>query len=117
MNDRVLTAQLQRPVQAALSPWLVRFQDTQQPALRLFCFPYAGGSASLFRNWRATLDPQIEVIGVQLPGRGMRWEEAPAVDFGLLANLVTDAIVRVAGSVRFGFFGHSMGALLMFEPA
>ena len=117
MNDRVSTAQMRRPLQAALPPWLVRFHVTPQPALRLFCFPYAGGSASLFRNWGAMLDPRVEVIGVQLPGRGMRWEEALEVDFGLLANLVTDAIVRAAGSVRFGFFGHSMGALLMFEVA
>lgn len=117
MNDRVLTTLLRRPLQPALTPWLVRFHESTQPALRLFCFPYAGGSASLFRNWGTLLDPQVEVIGVQLPGRGMRWEETPAVDFGLLVNLVADAIVHASGSVRFGFFGHSMGALLMFEVA
>ncbi len=117
MNDRVSMAQLRRPLQAALSPWLVRFQETPRPALRLFCFPYAGGSASLFRSWCGALDPRVEVIGIQLPGRGLRWEEAPAVDFSLLASLVTDAIAGAAGSVRFGFFGHSMGALLMFEVA
>jgi medium-chain acyl-[acyl-carrier-protein] hydrolase len=117
MNDRVSSAQLRAVSCRSEAPWLVRFQATPQPALRLFCFPYAGGSASVFRAWGAAMDPRIDVVAVQLPGRGMRWDEAPAVDFELLVDLVADAIVRAAGALRFGFFGHSLGALLMFEVA
>jgi medium-chain acyl-[acyl-carrier-protein] hydrolase len=115
MNDLVSNAHLRRTAPPVGPPWLVRFHETPQPALRLFCFPYAGGSAGLFRNWGAVVDERVEIVAVQLPGRGARLAEAPAVDFALLVSLVTDAIVHAAGSVRFGFFGHSMGALLMFE--
>lgn len=113
MNDRVAPIHL-RP---AASPWLVRFQPVARPALRLFCFPYAGGSASVFRGWGAALDPRIEAVALQLPGRGTRLQEAPLVDFNLLVHLATEAVVAAAGAQRFAFFGHSMGALLMFEVA
>jgi medium-chain acyl-[acyl-carrier-protein] hydrolase len=89
MNDRVAPLHL-RP---AASPWLVRFQPVARPALRLFCFPYAGGSASVFRAWGAALDPRIEAVVLQLPGRGMRLQETPLVDFELLVHLATEAVV------------------------
>ncbi len=117
MNDRISPARLRPAARPAASRWLLRFHAAQQPGLRLFCFPYAGGSASVFRGWGAAIDPRVDVVALQLPGRGMRLDEAPAVDFALLVERVMDAIVEDAGALRFAFFGHSMGALLMFEVA
>jgi medium-chain acyl-[acyl-carrier-protein] hydrolase len=82
--------------------------------LRLFCFPYAGGSEIAFSNWPKALPPQIQVCPVLLPGRGSRINE-PAY-----ANL-TDLISDLAGAMEnyfdlpFVFFGHSMGAMLSHE--
>ncbi len=44
---------------ATIQPWIVRSKP--QPYLRLFCFPYAGGGASIFRFWSATLPTEVEV--------------------------------------------------------
>ncbi len=40
------------------TPWLVVYKKTQA-VLRLFCFHYGGGSASVFRNWVDYLSPTI----------------------------------------------------------
>ncbi len=99
------------------SPWFTRFAESHRPAFRLFCFPYAGGSASVFRQWGRHLDPRVDVVAVQLPGRGPRLAEAPWTDFERLAAAVAGEVAQEAGALPFGFFGHSMGALLMFEAA
>lgn len=84
--------------------------------LRLFCFPFAGGGASVFREWSDALGPDIEVCPVQLPGRESRLLEEPHYT---MQNLVR-SLARDLGSLLerpFAFFGHSMGALVAFELA
>ena len=98
----------------AENPWLVRFEHRPQAQLRLFCFPYAGGGASLFRQWSALFPPEVEVYAVQLPGREDRQREeaftaVPALIAALSQNL-EPLLDR-----PFAFFGHSLGGLLSFE--
>lgn len=97
------------------SRWFLRFREVQRPRLKLFCLPYAGGSASVYRQWPAQLEPRIEVLALQLPGRGARLSEPPCADLMALADQVADAVRQEAAGVRFALFGHSMGALLAFE--
>lgn len=82
--------------------------------VRLFCFPYAGGGASVYRRWSETFPPGIEVCPVQLPGRENRLREAPYTN---LVPLVRDAAQALGPYLDrpFAFFGHSMGALISFE--
>jgi medium-chain acyl-[acyl-carrier-protein] hydrolase len=94
--------------------WFYRPVKKNRPTFRLYCFPYAGGSPTLFRPWAHAVPDHLEVVGIQLPGRGPRMMEAQLPDMDALACGVADAIAR-NGDVRFAFFGHSMGALLAFE--
>jgi medium-chain acyl-[acyl-carrier-protein] hydrolase len=98
-----------------MTPWLKCPQPRAQARLRLFCFPYAGGNASVFRAWPAAL-PEIEVWTVELPGRGDRFNE-PA--FSQLSPLLQSlrAALRLYLDLPFALFGHSMGALLSYELA
>jgi medium-chain acyl-[acyl-carrier-protein] hydrolase len=96
--------------------WFACFRPTPDAARRLFCFPYAGGSASIYRGWAEALGPKVEVWAVQLPGRGMRLSEPPFTRLGPEVQALTPAILQ-ACSKPFAFFGHSMGALLAFEVA
>jgi medium-chain acyl-[acyl-carrier-protein] hydrolase len=92
-----------------------RAQD-RQITQKLFCFPYAGGSAAIYRDWGNKLPSGIEVRAVQLPGHGHRLNEPlftsvePLVEF-LAEELKPD----LQGS--FALFGHSMGAIISFELA
>lgn len=42
------------------------------PRLCLFCFPYAGGGASVYARWAKTYPETVEVCPIQLPGRENR---------------------------------------------
>ncbi|OXS35677.1 hypothetical protein CHR28_09685 [Streptomyces sp. XY006] len=84
--------------------------------LRLFCFPYAGSGARVFRGWAEALPDDVEVYGIQLPGRDDRLAERPRDDVPeLVAELV--AALEPCADAPFAFFGHSMGALLCWETA
>lgn len=102
---------------APASPsWVKAFEPRPLARLRLFCFPYAGGGASVFRAWGSGLPSAVEVSALQLPGRESRWRD-PA--FRRLAPLADD-ITRALGphlDRPCAFFGHSMGAALAFEVA
>lgn len=96
--------------------WVTFPKPNPQARLRLFCFPYAGGGASIFRPWADALPAMIEVCPVQLPGREARMKEPP---FTRLPPLVQAAVRCLIPHLDkpFAFFGHSMGALLSFELA
>jgi len=85
-------------------------------AVRLFCIPYAGGSASPYQPWRKVLPPLIDVDPVSLPGRDARIGEPPLRAMGSAVDaLVGELFPRI--DRPFVFFGHSMGALLAYEVA
>jgi medium-chain acyl-[acyl-carrier-protein] hydrolase len=96
--------------------WFPYIKQSARPVVRLFCFPYAGGSAHLYRHWPDHLPATIEVWPVELPGRGNRLMEVP---FTRLTSLVHAAARALLGHLDrpFAFFGHSMGALVAFELA
>ena len=99
---------------ATIQPWIVRSKP--QPHLRLFCFSYAGGGASIFRYWSATLPAEVEVCPVQLPGRENRLREPPFTRLSPLVLALAHALNPYM-DIPFAFFGYSMGALISFELA
>ncbi|UNS99806.1 alpha/beta fold hydrolase [Streptomyces tubbatahanensis] len=90
--------------------------DGPAPA-RLVCIPYAGGTASLFREWQRRLGPEVEVVSVQLPGRGLRLREQPYTASAALVSDLASALVEAGICRDYALFGHSMGALLAYEVA
>lgn len=87
-----------------------------QAALRLFCFPYAGSGATVFRAWSNELPPTIEVCAIQYPGRENRLSEPLLSNTAALVKaLVTDLLPLL--DRPYAFFGHSLGALIAFEIA
>ena len=57
--------------------WVINFEARPNALLRMFYFSYAGGSAHAFGPWAQALPTQLEVLGIQLPGRGARMFEPP----------------------------------------
>jgi medium-chain acyl-[acyl-carrier-protein] hydrolase len=101
---------------AATSPWLVCATPNPKAALRLFCFPYAGGGAGIFRQWAEYLPPNVELCAVQLPGRGSRLLERPFTDLAELVEAAGKELLPYLDKPC-SFFGHSMGATIGFELA
>jgi medium-chain acyl-[acyl-carrier-protein] hydrolase len=94
--------------------WLTCPQPRPAAALRLICFPHAGGGAAAFYPFAALLPSSIEMLAVQLPGREARLAEPPFHRMAPLVDALLDGI-RDRLTERYVFFGHSMGALVAFE--
>lgn len=108
---------LHRPLAAAPSrfnAWITSPTPNPMAAVRLFCFPFAGGGASVFRTWGKTLGQAVEVCPVQLPGRESRFRDAPYTDLSALVDVLAEQ-VGAYDDKPFALFGHSMGSLLAFE--
>jgi surfactin synthase thioesterase subunit len=85
-------------------------------AVRLICFPHAGGAVQQYAQWRDRLPRFAEVLVARLPGRGARAAEPWPTDVVGLARSAAEA-VEPLGDRPFCLFGHSAGAVLAYEVA
>lgn len=101
---------------AGTTQWIKALTPNPRSRARLFCFPYAGGSAVIFRDWARALPSDVEVCAAMLPGRGSRMLEPSQTRLSEVVAHLTDAIAPYLDK-PFAFFGHSMGALTAFDLA
>jgi medium-chain acyl-[acyl-carrier-protein] hydrolase len=101
---------------AGPTSWFLGREPGPLTRLRLFCFPYAGGGASVFRAWTALLPRDVEVVPIQMPGHETRLNEPLFSNFQPLVDALARDLDRWL-DVPFAFFGHSMGAVIAFELA
>jgi acyl transferase domain-containing protein/surfactin synthase thioesterase subunit len=97
-----------------ISDWLVTVGPRIAPRLRLFCFPFAGGGSAVYRNWAQFIDPAIEVVAIEPPGRLARITETPITDMDEFVDQLVPEM-RALLDQPFAFFGHCLGALTMYE--
>jgi len=102
--------------QTTANPWFPNVRFNPRAALRLFAFPYAGGSTAIYRNWRKALPDDVDLCPVQLPGRGSRMREECYKRIPALVESLAE-VLRPYLDRPFAFFGHSMGAVIGFELA
>lgn len=95
---------------------LFRAAPKSDAKVRVFCFPFAGGSVSTYMPWLKLLHADAELIAIQLPGRGNRLLDIPYADIDLL---VADLFAEIKPFLDrpYIFFGHSMGAKIAFDLA
>jgi medium-chain acyl-[acyl-carrier-protein] hydrolase len=105
-----------RPSSNAPDRWLAYREVNPRAKMRVFCFPYAGGGASIYRGWGASLPGDVEVCPVQIPGRESRLREPAFAEPGPMVQAIADAL-DPSMNLPFVFFGHSMGAMIAFELA
>lgn len=96
--------------------WLITWTHRRAPAVRLLCLPPAGGAATQFRDWGIHLPDTVEVVAVELPGRGFHRGEPPVTEMERLLTALA-AQVRHLVDRPYAIFGHSMGALIGLELA
>lgn len=96
--------------------WVTRPRPLENPRVRLFCIPHSGGGAAQYARWPADLPADVEMCGVQLPGREQRLSEKPFSHMAPLVQELQRALEPFLG-VPFAFFGHSLGGFVSFELA
>lgn len=99
------------------SQWFVFPKPNPNASIRLFCFTYAGGGPGIYKDWPQLLPPEIEICMVQLPGRGTRLSETRYTRMSQIASGAADAITPYLDQKPYAFFGHCMGAIVMYETA
>ncbi|MET8977294.1 alpha/beta fold hydrolase [Streptomyces sp. NPDC004539] len=93
--------------------WIVSRRQRPDAAADLFCFTHAGGSPGEYLRFEEEL-PEIQVSGIQLPGRASRLREPPLTSMASVVDAVSEAL---RPERPFAFFGHSLGGLVAFEVA
>jgi surfactin synthase thioesterase subunit/acyl carrier protein len=93
------------------TPWLVCRERRPEATGDLYCFPHTAGMPGEFARWSDKL-PNLQVWGVQPPGRGARLLERPYTRMTALVDAVVDSVTFEG---RYILFGHSLGALVAFE--
>lgn len=83
-------------------------------AVRIFCFPFAGGGASAFNRWAESDRQSFQVCAVQYPGRETRWGEPAFASVREMVDAVAEDLSALWES-PFAFWGHSFGGLVAFE--
>jgi surfactin synthase thioesterase subunit len=96
------------------SKWFVIPKKISQPSLRIFCFPYAAGSASTYIPWAEKLPSSVELVAIQPPGRSTRIFEAPHDEMNsLVLELINE--ISLLEDCPCVFFGHSLGSRVAYE--
>ncbi len=99
------------------SKWLPVIEPLKGHELRLICFPHAGAGTLLYRSWRERLSGVAALAPVCLPGREHRLHEGFVESMEELVAALAAEIHHLLDEAPFGFFGHSMGAIIAFELA
>ena len=97
---------------SASNKYVTSFKQIENPKARLFCFTYLMGSALAFKPWADTsaLDSNVEVLAIELPGRGSREDEKFVTNRSeLFKQLMTE--IDPLLNVPFAFYGHSYGCM------
>lgn len=106
---------MNRPT-AKLASWLVSLTPSGVGDVSVFCFPYAGAGASVYRSWAKLLPSHLNAFAIQAPGRETRFLEPFVSSITELANQAAQAILRETEK-PIVLFGHSLGAACAYETA
>jgi len=82
--------------------------------IRLFCLPYAGGSAMVYSKWKDDLDKSILLHPLELAGRGKRINES---NYNTAEEAAEDVLAMIRfqlADLPYAFYGHSLGALIAY---
>lgn len=82
---------------------------------KLFCIPYAGGSANYYRRLSRYLHPTIKLYPIELAGRGTRHDESFYATLNDAVDDIYKIISRDISDEPYCLFGHSMGGLIAYE--
>lgn len=88
---------------------------SEKKKIMLFCIPNAGGSAMMYHTWKNKLNEAIELVPVELAGRGRRFKSPLYETFEEAVNDVYNTIKDYINVCPYAIFGHSMGGSIAYE--
>ncbi len=79
--------------------------------IKLFCIPFSGGNAYSFSGFKKFLPDNIELINLELPGRGKRICEPLLYTIDTMTQDLYNQIKHNING-NYAIFGHSLGSVL-----
>lgn len=93
------------------------FEYKYKSRIKAFLFPFAGGGASVFKEWQGDFG-DIEFIPAHYPGREDRIKEPLIDNINVLVKDIFYAIQPyITDGLPYYFFGHSLGTKIVYELA
>ena len=96
--------------------WFTCYDLRPEAMIRFIGFPHSGSGPQAFREWGQLLPDHIELLSLNLPGRGKRLDEPMITEMGDLTAHIVEALCGYFDK-PFVFFGHSVGAAIAFDVA
>lgn len=82
---------------------------------RVYCIPHAGGSAMVYNKWNEFAGNHIEIVPVELAGRGNRIREQLYETLEEAVDDVYRSIESKLDDCPYVIYGHSMGSWIALE--
>lgn len=84
--------------------------------MRLFCFTFAGGTASFFDQLDSYIPPEMKLVKLEYPGHGKRRKEPLCQGFSELVGDLYETIREYnADEMPYALLGYSMGTIATVE--
>jgi len=99
------------------SSLLVKLSDSEHTTTSFICMPYAGGNALHFLPFAKELNvllPDINVMGVELPGHDLAHDDSKLQSFSGVAESLVEEIAKL-GSESVYLWGHCVGTALAID--
>ncbi|EBR9311536.1 TPA: thioesterase II family protein [Salmonella enterica subsp. enterica serovar Muenchen] len=94
--------------------WFQFFPGMTESKMQLFCFPHAGGDASLFHSWVEFMPSDISIYFCCFNKRLDRFQKIIPKNFSSLIHELADEMGAVINR-PWAIFGHSMGGAVAHE--
>lgn len=87
----------------------------EEKKYKVFLLPYAGSSVMTYSPWKNYIPGNIELVFLEMQGRGIKSEQTMSADFEFVVNQLYKEITSEITDEKYVIFGHSMGSLLAYE--
>lgn len=81
--------------------------------INLYCLPFAGGSKYSYRGYSKYAPSYLNIVPIEIPGRGSRVNERLLTNLDTIANDVFSQIKNKLDE-PYAIYGHSMGTLIAY---
>ncbi|WP_286202890.1 KR domain-containing protein [Rhizobium lusitanum] len=98
--------------EAATAQSLIRTTTKPAAKVKLYCFPFAGGSAATFKHWSKNSPNWLDIVAIEYPRRSGKSGEVGPQDHSADSTFLQELSVAIrddAGNGRIAFCGVSLG--------
>lgn len=83
--------------------------------LKLIAIPCAGASAMMYFDWKNKLSDDIELVAIELPGRGLRFKDSHPETLDELTDDLLEYIEPAISGYDYAFLGFCFGATVIYD--